>query len=116
MAKTADRVCETTLTTGTGSVTLSGAKPGYSTFSSAFVNTDQVYYCITDSSSGWETGIGTFLTSGPTLQRTTVITSSNANAAVSWSSGSKDVFCTVTNKYLNDMQDDILAMSIVFGG
>ena len=42
----------------------------------------------------WEVGIGTYATTGTTLARTTVLSSSNSNAAVNFSAGTKDVFVT----------------------
>ena len=39
--------------------------------------------------------MGTFTSSGTTLARTTVISSSNSNNAVSWSSGTRTLFCTL---------------------
>ena len=88
----ADRVQETTTTTGTGTYTLAGAKDGYQSFA-AVGDGNTCYYAITDGTD-WETGIGTFTLSGTTLARTTIIESSNSDAAVSWSAGSKDIFVT----------------------
>lgn len=93
MPLVADRVAETTTTTGTGTVTLAGAKTGYRAFTSAFSTGAQVYYCITDNTN-WEVGVGTFTTVGTTLSRDSIFASSNAGAAVNWGAGSKDVFCT----------------------
>lgn len=93
MPLVADRVAETTTTTGTGTVTLAGAKTGYRAFTSAFSTGAKVYYCITDNTN-WEVGVGTFTTAGTTLSRDSVFASSNAGAAVNWGAGSKDVFCT----------------------
>lgn len=91
----ADRVKETTTTTGTGTVTLAGAVSGFRSFTSVLSNSDTTYYAIVhQSASEWETGIGTFTTSGTTLARTTVLASSNSNALVNFSSGTKDVFIT----------------------
>ena len=94
MAIYEDRVKDTTTTTGTGSVTLSGTAPtGYQTFAAGFgaVST-QVVYCI-ELSGEWEVGQGIF--NGTTgLTRDTVFSSSNANALVSFSAGTKNVFCT----------------------
>jgi hypothetical protein len=92
MPHTADRVKETTTTTGTGSVTLAGAATGYQAFSSAFSTGDLVWYCIAGTSE-WEVGLGT-LSGSTTLARTKVYSSSNSGAAVNFSAGSKDVFCT----------------------
>ena len=90
----ADRVKETTTTTGTGTVTLLGASTGYQSFS-AIGNTNTTYYTIAgQTGSEWEVGIGTYSTSGTTLARTTVISSSNSGALVNFSAGTKDVFVT----------------------
>lgn len=89
-----DRVQETTSTTGTGSVTLLGAVTGYQTFASVG-NGNTTYYCIADQGgANWEVGLGTYSTTGPTLARTTVLSSSNANALVNFTAGTKTVFVT----------------------
>lgn len=93
MPLVADRVAETTTTTGTGTVTLAGAKTGYQAFTTAFSTGAKVYYCITDNTN-WEVGVGTFTTAGTTLSRDSIFASSSAGAAVNWGAGSKDVFCT----------------------
>jgi hypothetical protein len=90
----ADRVKETTTTTGTGTVTLAGAETGFQSFA-AVGDGNTTYYAIVDSGAGdWEVGLGTYTASGTTLSRDTVISSSNAGSAVSFSAGSKDVFVT----------------------
>ena len=87
----ADRVRETTTTTGTGTVTLGGAVTGFRSFS-AIGNTNTCYYTIALNSE-WETGIGTYTSSGTTLSRDTVLASSNSGSLVNFSAGTKDVFC-----------------------
>jgi len=89
----ADRVQETTTTTGTGTITLAGAVTGYQAFS-AIGNGNTTYYTITDGTN-WEVGIGTYTLSGTTLARTTVLASSNAGALVNFPAGTKTVFCTL---------------------
>ena len=90
----ADRVKETTTTTGTGTVTLAGAATGYQSFS-AIGNGNSTYYTIAGQSGNeWEVGIGTYTSSGTTLARTTVLSSSNSGSLVTFSSGLKDVFVT----------------------
>lgn len=79
----ADRVQETTTTTGTGDYSLGSAVAGYRTFLSAFVDGDTVYYCATDDRN-WEVGIGTVQSATTSLARTAILTSSNADAAVNW--------------------------------
>ena len=95
----ADRVKETTTTTGTGTVTLLGASTGFQSFS-AIGNTNTTYYTIAgQSNSEWEVGIGTYTSSGTTLARTTVISSSNSGSLVNFSAGTKDVFVTYPAEY-----------------
>ncbi len=95
MPSIADRVKETTTTTGTGTVSLGGAVTGFRAFSSAFATGTVVYYCITDGTN-WEVGYGAVTTGTPwALARSTVLASSNAGALVSFAAGSKDVFCTM---------------------
>ena len=90
----ADRVKETTTTTGTGTVTLLGASTGFQSFA-AIGNANQTYYTIAaQSGSEWEVGIGTYTSSGTTLSRDTVLGSSNSGSLVNFSAGTKDVFVT----------------------
>ena len=90
----ADRVKETTTTTGTGTVTLLGASTGFQSFS-AIGNSNTTYYTIAgQTGSEWEVGIGTYTSSGTTLSRTTVLSSSNSGSLVNFSAGTKDVFVT----------------------
>jgi len=95
----ADRVRETTTTTGTGTVTLAGAVTGFQSFS-AIGNGNTTYYCISgQGTSEWEVGVGTYTSSGTTLARTTVLSSSNSGSLVSFSAGVKDVFVTYPAEY-----------------
>lgn len=88
-----DRVKETSTTTGTGALTLAGAASGFRAFSDVLSDTDLVHYVIThQSATEWECGVGTFASSGTTLTRTRVKASSNSGSAVSFGSGTKDVF------------------------
>ena len=94
--KIADRVRETTVTTGTGTINLAGAVTNFETFASNLSNSDTTYYAIVDNTNGdFEVGLGTFSTGSPnTLARTTPISSSNSNSAVNFGAGTKDVFIT----------------------
>ena len=87
-----DRVQETTTTTGTGTVTLAGALTGYQSFA-AVGNGNTTYYCITDGTN-FEIGLGTYTSSGTTLSRTTVLSSSNSGNLVNFPAGTKNVFVT----------------------
>ena len=89
-----DIVKETSTTTGTGTFTLDGATTGFETFSSAIGNSNVTYYTIhTQNGTQFEVGIGTV--GAGTLARDTVISSSNSDAAVTFTAGTKDVFCTM---------------------
>ena len=91
----ADRVKETTTSTGTGAITLGGAEPNFRTFSSVLSDADTTYYAIIDDNNlAFEVGLGTYASSGNTITRTTVLASSNSNNAVNFSAGTKDVFIT----------------------
>jgi hypothetical protein len=110
----ADRVKETTVTTGTGTVTLAGATSGFQSFS-AVGNGNSTYYTIAgQSSSEWEVGIGTYTSSGTTLSRTTVLSSSNAGSLVSFSAGTKDVFVTYPAS-VAATEGKAIMMAMVFG-
>lgn len=90
----ADRVKETTTTTGTGTITLAGASVGFRSFA-AIGNGNNTYYTIASQvNSEWEVGIGTYTSSGTTLSRNTVLSSSNSGSLVNFSDGTKDVFVT----------------------
>jgi len=87
-----DRVKETSTTTGTGNLTLAGAVSGFQAFS-VFANNDTFFYAVVHQTAAeWEVGIGTYVSATPALARTTVLESSNADALVSFSAGTKDVF------------------------
>ena len=89
----ADRVQETSTTTGTGTLTLAGAVAGYQAFS-VIGNSNSTFYGIVDEFGQWENGIGTYTSSGTTLSRTTVLSSSNSNSLVNFTTGTKNVFVT----------------------
>lgn len=103
-----DRIQETTTTTGTGSLALGGAVAGgFRTFSSVMATSDTTHYCIQDTAnSAFEIGVGT-LTGPTTLARTTVLSSSNANAAVNFAAGTKQVFMTLPADRALDVESDL---------
>lgn len=118
MPLVADRVKETSTTTGTGTLTLAGAPTGFQTFSTAF-GTGQVVYYVIDNGAEWEIGIGT--TGTGTLSRDTVLQSTNGDALVPLSAGEKTVFCayvadravttsdeaTLTNKVIDSITNHV---------
>jgi hypothetical protein len=90
----ADRVKETTTTTGTGTVTLLGASTGFQSFAAVGDANTTYYAIVAQTGTEWEVGIGTYASSGTTLARTVVLSSSNSGSAVNFSAGTKDVFVT----------------------
>ena len=95
-----DRVKETSTTTGTGTIDLAGAETGYEGFVAGVGNGNTTYYAIElNSANEWEVGVGTVTDAAPdTLSRDTIISSSNGDAAVNFSAGTKNVFCTLPAK------------------
>ena len=93
---TADRVKDTSTTTGTGNITVSGSAPfGYRTFSTVLSVADTFYYAIQGQATAeWEIGVGTYASTNQ-FARTTVLASSASGSAVSFSSGTKNVFITL---------------------
>jgi hypothetical protein len=92
----ADRVKETTTTTGAGTITLGGASTGFQSFA-VIGNANTTYYTIAAQiGNEWEVGIGTYTSSGTTLARTTVLANSSGTqpTALTFSAGTKDVFVT----------------------
>ena len=92
----ADRVKETTTSTGTGTINLAGAEAGFQSFVTGVGNGNTTYYAIIDASNEtWEVGVGTVTDADPdTLSRDTILASSNAGSAVNFGAGEKSVFVT----------------------
>ena len=112
----ANRVQETTNTTGTGAYTLGGAVSGFQTFASVASDTDTVYYSITDNVD-FEVGFGTY--SSGTIARTTVFSSSNSDAAVDWGVGTKNIFLTypADKAVVEDASNNVtIGNNLVVGG
>jgi len=91
-----DRVKVAATTTGTGAFTLGATQTGFDSFGAAIGNNNTTYYTIFNQGTNeFEVGLGTLNANSTTLTRTTVLTSSNSDNAVNFSSGTKDVFCTL---------------------
>ena len=92
MLKSLDRIKELTSTTGTGTLTLTGAESGFQAFS-VLGNGTKCYYTITDvNGTDFEVGQGTYNTN--TLTRDTIFESSNSGNAISLSATGSTVFVT----------------------
>lgn len=89
----------TSTSTGTGDYALGSAVTGYESFATAgFANNDTSFFRAEEVDSngvpngGFEEFFGTYNTTGPALARTSIIKSSNSDAAVSWGAGTKRIY------------------------
>jgi hypothetical protein len=116
MASLADRCKETTTTTGTGALTLAGAAAQFQSFATAYASAAALvqYAIVGQGTTEWEVGDGTF--NGTTgLTRDLVRSSSNSNALVSFSSGTKDVFVTIAADLVESSgPGQMLAQSLIW--
>ena len=85
-----DRIQQTGTANTTVSFTLSATTTGYQSFA-VVGNGNTTYYSANDGTN-WEVGLGTYSTTGPTLTRTTILSSSNSGSAVTFT-GTVTVFC-----------------------
>jgi hypothetical protein len=111
----ADRVQETSTTSGTGTFTLNGAVSGYQSFATGIGSGNTVYYAIYDATAfAWEIGLGTF--TGPsTLTRTTVFSNSlGTTAFISFAGNTSSVFATYPGS--KAVSTDTLATPPAIGG
>lgn len=100
-----NRVRDTSTTTGTGTITVSGTAPtGFQAFGSAYEVGEAFQYAIVlQAGSEWEVGVGT-LASSTTFTRDVVLESSNADALVNFSAGTKDVYVVAAGAIIEDIQ------------
>lgn len=98
MLRIADRVKETTTTTGTGDITLAGAATGFRTFAAVCSDQDIAWYGLQAvdgngrPTGAWEIGVGRYNASGNTLTRSMIFSSSNAGAPVNLAAGTKQIW------------------------
>jgi len=110
---TADRVRDTSTSTGTGNFTVSGTAPtGFRTLSAVLATSDTFYYAIQHQTlNEWEVGLGTY-SSANTFARTTILSSSNAGSIVTFSAGTKDVFITLAATKTVQVSSDIVSLPV----
>ena len=93
----ADRIKEITTSVGTGNLSLSGAASGFKPLGSFFAPAQSsiTLAIANDSGSEWEISKCTYI-NATTVSRDTVISSSNGDALVNFSAGTKYVFYTLS--------------------
>lgn len=106
----ADRVKETSTTTGTGTYTLAGAVTDFQSFA-AIGNGNTCYYTAFEAGAGWEVGIGTYTAAGTTLARTQILASSNSNNAVNWSAGTREIWVGIPASKFRGL-DEIITQGV----
>ena len=92
MIKLYDRIKERTYTIGTGNFALSGVVQGFSSFSSVYSNSGELFYAVTDGTN-YEIGSGLYLSSNNQIKRFP-IKSTNNNSLVNFAEGLKEIYVT----------------------
>ena len=90
-----DRARDTSATTGTSDFSLDEATPTGFVAWSTVGNGNTSYYVAVNSDGDWEIGIGTYNSTGPVWERTTILQSSNAGSKVNFGAGTKQLFSTL---------------------
>src|SRR4051794_10061210 len=93
-----DRIKESTLSVGTGAITLSGPLPAFRAVS--LVGNGNKFHYLTYNDNNFEVGKGTYTSSSNSFSRDQVLTSSNSNNPVDWPAGVKFVVLTVPSRVL----------------
>ena len=111
-----DRVQQQGTANTTVSFTLTSLVTGFQSFA-VIGNGNTTYYSATDATGNFEVGIGTYSTTGPTLTRNTILSSSNSNTAVTFV-GTVNVFVTYpSSKSVNlDSSSNVSALGTISSG
>lgn len=101
----ANRVEQTSTTTGTGTYSLTGTVADRVTFVTGIGTAKQCYYLAVDNTNGgWEIGIGTVTDlATDTLSRDTIIGSSNGGLAVNWAAGTRNLMVVAAAELFGPM-------------
>ena len=106
----ANRIQETTQSTGTGNLALDGATFRFKPFSSELVDGNNFHYLLEDENGEWEIGLGEYSTEDNII-RQTVINSSNNDELIDLSSGIHRVSLVFAKEdfesIANDLQEHI---------
>lgn len=102
-----DLLEETSATSGTGSFTLAGATSGHRAFSVVGNGNTHYYFARGSTFAEWEEGLGTWSTGG-TLARTTILSSSNGGSAVNFTAGGVTIRGTAPAAFFADPISSLL--------
>lgn len=99
-----DRVCETSISVGTGNFTLNGRYQTNRRFADVYSVGHDVFYSIESDDGSWENGRGVLITD-TLLGRDTVYSSSNNGELVAFGTGAKKVFVDVSARIINGVKN-----------
>lgn len=102
--KLPNNVQETTTTTGTGPITVLGPATGARAFSSQLSNADTTILVIKDDIDE-ECCYATYTSASNSFTRDSVIWSTNSNALVNWTSGTRDVIAALPGNVMEALLD-----------
>mgnify|MGYP003305472547 FL=1 len=115
-----DRVKVSSSDTGTGNLSLGSAIDGFETFAQGIGGNNETYYAIYHlSANEWEVGHGTLDATAANITRTNVLTSSNSDNHVNFTSGTKYIFCTqpASKAVFEDVSNNVdVGNNITVGG
>lgn len=113
--KIADRVKQTTSTTGTGGVSLATTVNGFQSFSTVLASGDTTFYVIEENDK-FEVGLGTY--GSDNLERNSVFSSSNSGSRISLGgSGVVSITQPANNAvYLNTDSNTVASSGVSFAG
>jgi hypothetical protein len=115
-----DRVKETITANGAGNLALGSSIDGFETFATGIGGSNTTYYAIYHlSANEWEVGVGDLDATAANITRTTVISSSNSDSHVNFTSGTKYIFCTnpASKSVLEDTSNNVnIGNNLTLGG
>lgn len=113
MFKLSDRVKETSISTGSGSITLNGAYGAFQSFNKGIGDGNETYYAI-ENNARWEIGQGVYTASSDSLSRDLIFDSSASGAKINLE-GVSVVFCTLpASKTLIKSPQNTISLSGIY--
>lgn len=111
-----NRIKVSSSSTGTGNIILGSADAGFQTFADGGIsNNDVVRYTIIEGSA-FEIGLGTYLTTGPTLQRSSSNLLESSTGSLLNLGGSATVFVTLADTDIMQTEGGTFTGNVAFSG